>query len=98
MPAQREVDEAAMSRQVEKFAEGIRTRDLEGLKQLYAANVVSFDVEPPLPHVGIGRSPPTVPSQACPPALSSQNDLSEAGALVRTLGNTVDSPLARFVT
>jgi len=53
MPAQREVDEAAISRQVEKIAEGIRTRDLEGLKQLYAANVVSFDVEPPLQHVGV---------------------------------------------
>ena len=53
MPAQREVDEAAMSRQVEKIAEGIRTRDLEGLKQLYAADVVSFDVEPPLQHVGV---------------------------------------------
>ena len=53
MPAQREVDEAAISRQVEKIAEGIRTKDLEGLKQLYAANVVSFDVEPPLQHVGI---------------------------------------------
>ena len=54
MPAQREVDEAAISRQVEKIAEGIRTRDLEGLKQFYAANVVSFDVEPPLRHVRIG--------------------------------------------
>ena len=53
MPAQREVDEATISRQVEKIAEGIRTKDLEGLKQLYAANVVSFDVEPPLQHVGI---------------------------------------------
>jgi ketosteroid isomerase-like protein len=48
MPAQREVDEATISQQVEKIAEGIRTKDLEGLKQLYATNVVSFDVEPPL--------------------------------------------------
>ena len=53
MPAQREVDEAAISRQVTKIVEGIRTRDLEGLKQLYAADVVSFDVEPPLQHVGV---------------------------------------------
>ena len=53
MPTQREVDEAAISRQVEKIAEGIRTRDLEGLKQLYATDVVSFDIEPPLQHVGI---------------------------------------------
>ena len=53
MPTQREVDEATISQQVEKIVEGIRTRDLEGLKQLYATNVVSFDVEPPLQHVGI---------------------------------------------
>ena len=53
MPAQREVDEATISQQVEKIVEGIRTRDLKGLKQLYAADVVSFDVEPPLQHVGI---------------------------------------------
>ena len=32
MPAQREVDEATISRQVKKIAEGIRTKDLEGLR------------------------------------------------------------------
>src|SRR5690242_21546628 len=53
MPAQREVDEATISQHVEKIAEGIRTKDLEGLKQLYATDVVSIDVEPPLQHVGI---------------------------------------------
>src|SRR6185369_2353739 len=44
---------AAISRQVEKIVEAIRTKDLEELEQLYAANVVSFDVAPPLQHVGI---------------------------------------------
>jgi ketosteroid isomerase-like protein len=53
MLTQREVDEATISQQVKKIVEGIRTKDLEGLKQLYAMNVVSFDVEPPLQHVGI---------------------------------------------
>ena len=53
MPTQREVDEATISQQVKKIVEGIRTKDLEELKQLYATNVVSFDVEPPLQHVGI---------------------------------------------
>jgi ketosteroid isomerase-like protein len=53
MPTQREVDEAKIKQQVEKIVEGIRAKDLERLKQLYATNVVSFDVEPPLQHVGI---------------------------------------------
>jgi ketosteroid isomerase-like protein len=53
MPTRREVSEAEIRRQVDKIVEGIRTRDLEGLKRLYAADVVSFDVEPPLQHVGV---------------------------------------------
>jgi uncharacterized protein (TIGR02246 family) len=53
MPTQREVDEATIRQQVDKIVEGIRAKDLEGLKQLYATDVVSFDVEPPLQHVGV---------------------------------------------
>ena len=53
MPTQREVDEAKIRKHVEKIVEGIQAKDLERLKQLYATDVVSFDVEPPLQHVGI---------------------------------------------
>ncbi|WP_345435481.1 YybH family protein [Actinoallomurus vinaceus] len=53
MPTQREVDEATLRQHVDKIVEGIRANDLEGLKQLYATDVVSFDVEPPLQHEGI---------------------------------------------
>ncbi|MEU9790417.1 nuclear transport factor 2 family protein [Streptomyces sparsogenes] len=53
MSAQREVDEAAIRQQVDNIVEGIGAKDLEGLRKLYAADVVSFDVEPPLQHVGI---------------------------------------------
>jgi ketosteroid isomerase-like protein len=53
MTAHREVDEAKIKQRIEKIAEGIRGKDLEGLRQLYATDVVSFDVEPPLQHVGI---------------------------------------------
>ncbi|MFD1938579.1 MULTISPECIES: YybH family protein [Nonomuraea] len=53
MPTQREIDEAKIRQQVDKMIEGLRAKDLEGLKQLYATDVVSFDVEPPLQHVGI---------------------------------------------
>jgi ketosteroid isomerase-like protein len=53
MPAQREEDEAEIRRQVGKIVEGIRAKDLEVLRRLYATDVVSFDVEPPLQHVGV---------------------------------------------
>ncbi|MFI6597605.1 YybH family protein [Nonomuraea sp. NPDC050536] len=53
MPTQREIDEAKIRQQVDKIVEGLRDKDLEGLKRLYATDVVSFDVEPPLQHVGI---------------------------------------------
>ncbi|MFC5821955.1 YybH family protein [Nonomuraea harbinensis] len=53
MSAHREVDEAEIKRLVETIVEGIRAKDLETLRRLYATDVVSFDVEPPLQHVGI---------------------------------------------
>jgi uncharacterized protein (TIGR02246 family) len=48
-----EADEAKIRQQIAKIVEALRTKDLEGLKRLYAADVVSFDVEPPLQHVGV---------------------------------------------
>jgi ketosteroid isomerase-like protein len=53
MPTQREVDEAKIRQQVETIVEGIRAKDLGILKQLYATDIVSFDVGPPLQHVGV---------------------------------------------
>ncbi|WP_432190077.1 YybH family protein [Streptomyces sp. Tue6028] len=53
MLTQREVEEAKIRQQVDKIIEGLRTKDLEGLKQLYTTDVISFDIEPPLQHVGI---------------------------------------------
>ena len=53
MPTQREEDEAKIRQQVDKIVAGIRAKDLDGLRRLYATDVVSFDVEPPLQHVGI---------------------------------------------
>jgi ketosteroid isomerase-like protein len=52
-PTQREEDEAKVKQQVGKIVEGIRAKDLESLGRLYATGVVSFDVEPPLQHVGV---------------------------------------------
>ena len=46
-------EEAAIRQQIEKVVEGLRAKDLEALREPYAPDVVSFDVEPPLQHVGI---------------------------------------------
>jgi uncharacterized protein (TIGR02246 family) len=53
VPTQREEDEAKIRQQVDNIVEGIRAKDLEGLRRLYATDVVSFDVEPPLQHAGV---------------------------------------------
>ncbi|PUB20276.1 ketosteroid isomerase-like protein [Promicromonospora sp. AC04] len=51
MPTQHEADE--IRRKVDRIAEALHAKDLDGLRQIYAADVVSFDVEPPLQHVGL---------------------------------------------
>jgi ketosteroid isomerase-like protein len=53
MPTQHEIDETEIRQQINKIVEGIRAKDLKALERVYAADVVSFDVEPPLQHVGI---------------------------------------------
>ncbi|MFB4304291.1 YybH family protein [Actinomadura sp. NTSP31] len=53
MPIQREADEAQIRQQIDKIVDALRNKDLEGLKEAYTAEVVSFDVEPPLQHLGI---------------------------------------------
>jgi uncharacterized protein (TIGR02246 family) len=52
MTTQRAIDEADIRRQIDKAVEAIRAMDLEGLKSIYAPDIVSFDVNPPLQHVG----------------------------------------------
>jgi len=51
--ARRDVDEAAIRARIAEIADGLRTKNLEALRQIYSPEVVSFDVEPPLQHVGI---------------------------------------------
>lgn len=48
-----ETDEAQIRRQIDKIIDRLRDRDLAGLRELYTTDVVSFDVEPPLQHVGV---------------------------------------------
>lgn len=52
MAAQHAIDEADIRRRIDKLAESIRAMDLEGVKSIYAPDIVSFDVVPPLQHVG----------------------------------------------
>ncbi|GGS35405.1 MULTISPECIES: YybH family protein [Actinokineospora] len=47
------VAESAIRQVVDGVIDGIRRKDLVGLRRLYAEDVVSFDVEPPLQHVGV---------------------------------------------
>ncbi|MEU6867684.1 NAD(P)H-dependent oxidoreductase [Streptomyces sp. NPDC046876] len=52
-PAPRETDETAIRRHMDGIIDAIQAKDLEVLRRLYSADVVSFDIDPPLQHVGI---------------------------------------------
>jgi ketosteroid isomerase-like protein len=52
MATQRAMDEADIRRRLDKLITAIRAMDLEGVKPIYAPGIVSFDIEPPLRHVG----------------------------------------------
>jgi len=49
----REAEEAKIRRRVDTIIEALRAKDLDALRRVYTDDVVSFDVEPPLQHVGI---------------------------------------------
>lgn len=45
-------NEAEIRRQIDDLARALRAHDLDGAMSVYATDVVSFDIEPPLQHVG----------------------------------------------
>jgi ketosteroid isomerase-like protein len=45
-------DEIAIKRVIEGYVEAFRTKDLDGIMSMYAPEVVTFDVVPPLQYVG----------------------------------------------
>ena len=47
-----EASEAQVRQRVDALVERIEAKDLDGLGRLYTSDVVSFDVEPPLQHLG----------------------------------------------
>ncbi|MFI7672330.1 YybH family protein [Actinophytocola sp. NPDC049390] len=46
-------NEIEIRQHIGKIVEGIEAKDFDTLRRLYASDVVSFDVEPPLEHVGV---------------------------------------------
>ncbi len=52
MATQRAMDEADIRRRIDNGVKAIRAMDLEGVMVLYAPDIVSFDIVPPLQHVG----------------------------------------------
>jgi uncharacterized protein (TIGR02246 family) len=52
MEVQRVTDEADIRERINQAVEAIRATDLEGVKSIYAPDIVSFDIVPPLQHVG----------------------------------------------
>jgi ketosteroid isomerase-like protein len=45
-------DETDIRRRIDRLVEAIRAMDLERVKPIYAPDIVSFDLEPPLRHLG----------------------------------------------
>ncbi len=52
MATQHALDEADIRQRIGKAVAAIRTMDLNGVKPIYAPDIVSFDIVPPLQHVG----------------------------------------------
>ena len=46
-------DEAKIREHIHSIADSLHAKDLDGVRRLYAADVVSFDIDPPLQHAGI---------------------------------------------
>jgi ketosteroid isomerase-like protein len=52
MATQPAMDEADIRQRIDKLVEAIRAMDIEGVKSIYAPDIVSFDIVPPLLHAG----------------------------------------------
>jgi ketosteroid isomerase-like protein len=52
MATQHAIDEADIRQRIDKLVEAIHAMDLEGLKSIFTQDIVSFDIVPPLQHVG----------------------------------------------
>lgn len=53
MATEHVMDATRIRQQVDALADFLHAKDAEGLRGLYATDVVSFDIDPPLQHVGV---------------------------------------------
>src|SRR5262249_13572354 len=53
MATRHATDEAAIRQQIDNLVEAIRAMDVEAVQRVYAPDVVSFDVQPPLRVAGV---------------------------------------------
>ena len=54
MATQHAVHEADIRQRIDQLTEAVRAMDLERVMSFYAPDIVSFDIVPPLQHVGAG--------------------------------------------
>jgi uncharacterized protein (TIGR02246 family) len=52
MATQHASDEAHIRQRIDQLREALRAMDLDGVMSIYAPDIVSFDIVPPLQHVG----------------------------------------------
>jgi ketosteroid isomerase-like protein len=52
MATRHALDEADIRQRIDTLVEAVRAMDLEGVKPIYAPDLVSFDIVPPLQHLG----------------------------------------------
>jgi ketosteroid isomerase-like protein len=52
MVTQRAIDEADIRRRIDKVVNALLAMDIEGVLSIYAPDIVSFDIAPPLRYVG----------------------------------------------
>ena len=53
MSTTRGSDEAAIHQWVDQLLEAVQTKNVDVLRTLYTEDIVSFDVQPPLQHLGV---------------------------------------------
>ena len=58
MATQRATDTADIRRRIEEWANALRAMDLERVMSIYAPDIVSFDIVPPLQYVGVEKRKP----------------------------------------
>lgn len=52
MSTEQAVDEVDIRERIDTLVEAVRAKDLDAVKTMFAPNLVSFDIQPPLRHLG----------------------------------------------